>query len=197
MVEEVPWSDNTDSIINDLEGNISGKYSISLRDLLLKPEEYAGREGIKSKVEAIKADVGNYISQLLVALSAEQEAFKNDLEQATVQYQKVSASISEKSRASNVPYIAPLAINRNTEYDETIVIDEHNASVDSLIEKLLHVSNYVADISAAYKTYKIGAWIFSGSKVYSLAVNPPMSPVLDVETSSAEINDRLDMILQQ
>lgn len=196
MAEQVPWSDSTDKIISDLEGQISGKYSISIRDLLLKPEEYAGEEGMKSKAEGIKADVGDYISRLLAALSAEQETFKKDLEHATAQYQKVSDSITGQSKTSNIPYITPLAINRNTEFDETIVIAEHNAGVDSLIEKLLRVSNYVADISATYKTYKIGAWIFSGGKVYSLAVNPPLSPVLDIEASSAEINERLDMILQ-
>ncbi len=197
MADQIPWSDDTEKMIGDLEGKISEKYSVSLRDLLLKPEEYANKEGINSKIEGIKADVNDYVSQLLTALSTEQETFTKDLDHANAQYQKVNDSISEKSKMSDVPYIVPVAINRNTDYDETIVIDEHDASVDSLIEKLIRVSNYVADISATYKTYKIGAWIFSGSKVYSLAVNPPVSPILAVETAGAEINFRLDMALQQ
>ncbi len=197
MAEQMPWNEDTDKMISDLESKILEKYSLSLRSLLLKPEEYADNEGIKGKIEPIKADVNDYMSQLLAALSAEQETFKKDLDHANVQYQKINDSISEKSKMSNVPYITPLAINRNMDYDETIIIDEHNVNIDLLIERLMRTSNYVADISAAYKAYKIGAWIFSGNKVYSLAVNPPESPVLAVETASAEINLRLDMVLQQ
>jgi predicted RNA-binding protein with RPS1 domain len=43
------WSDYTDYVISSIDGKISGKYNLSIRDFLSNPAKYAKKENIKTE----------------------------------------------------------------------------------------------------------------------------------------------------
>ena len=194
MANRVPWDAQTDSFVSDLNPVISKKYGVNLRAMLLNPGAYAGKKDAQAAVDKLRGDVDRYFSQLLDGLKDEQERLGDVLEKATAQYKQVDSMISNKSSVLRIPYIRPLFVNRNPDNEETIVIEQYDSGLDPLIGKLVSVSSYVANVSATYKEYYIGSWLFSGSKNYILTMNPPISPVLAVENGSAIVNGILNSI---
>ena len=194
MAKEVPWDAQTDSFVSDLNTIISKKYGVDFKDMLLDPGAYVGKKDAQASVDKLRGDVDRYFSQLLDSMKEEQARLTAALEKSTDQYKQVDSAIAGKSSVLRVPYIRPLFVNRNPDNEETVVIDQYGSNLDAFIGKLASVSNYVANVSAAYKQYYIGSWLFSGSKNYVLTMNPPISPVLAVENGSAIINGILDGI---
>lgn len=191
MAKAIPWDEQTDLFIDDLNETLSNEYSINLRSLLMSPEKYLNKKGIGDTIKGMKEEVDSYFSKLLDGLKSEQEQLEKDLENATAQYKQVDAVISNKSAASRVPYVRPMLVNRNQNSEETIVVEQYSDNLDAFIGKLVGASNYVADLSTEYKGHFIGSWLFSGNRNYVLAVNPPVSPILVIENSRGVINDIL------
>jgi transcription termination factor NusB len=194
MASNVPWDAQTDSFVSDLNSVLSKKYSVNFRAMLLNPGAYAGKKDAQAAVDKLRGDVDRYFSQLLDNLKDEQDKLALALEKTTAQYKQVDSMIANKSSALRVPYVRPLFINRNPDNEETIVIEQYDSDLDSFIGKLVSISSYVANISATYKQYYLGSWLFSGPKNYLVAMNPPASPVLAVENGSAIVNGILDRI---
>lgn len=194
MAKQIPWDEQTDGFISDLEATVSKSRNISLRSLLMNPNKYLGKKDLGTAVEGIKKDSESYFSALLDDLKDEQAKLEVELESATAQYKEVDSVITNKSAAARVPYVKPLFVSRSPDREETIVIDKYDDGLEAFIGKLVNASNYVADMSATYKDYRLGSWVFSGARNYVLTINPPESPVLVIENSRNVLNGMLDDI---
>lgn len=194
MAKQLPWDEQTDGFISDLDETLSKKYGISLRSLLVNPNKYSGKKDLSKAIDGIRGDAATYFSELLDNLKEEQTKLEVELESADAQYREIDSLITNKSAAARVPYIKPLFVSRNPESEETIVIEKYDESLEAFVGKLVNASNYVADMSAVYKQYRLGSWVFSGAKNHVLTINPPASPVLVIENSRNQINDMLNDI---
>jgi transcription termination factor NusB len=197
VAKQIPWDEQTDIFVDDLNETLSKKYNINVRSLLMSPDRYLGKKGIGDIAKGIKTDTESYFSQILDGMKDEQTALDTQMENATAQYKQIDSVIASKSAVSRVPYVKPLFVNRNPDNEETVVIEQYSDDLDALIGKLVGGSSYVADLSAEYKEHKLGSWLFSGAKNYVLTVNPPASPVLQIESSRETINGVLDDILSR
>src|SRR5271157_452125 len=157
MARKVPWDAQTDSFVSDLNSVISKKYGVDFKGMLLNPAAYANKKDAQASVDKLRGDVDRYFSQLLDSMKDEQERLAAAMEKATDQYKRIDSVIASKSSVLRIPYVRPLVVNRNPDNEETIVIDQYDSVLDSFIGKLASVSNYVADVSATYKQYYIGA----------------------------------------
>ncbi len=194
MAKEAPWDDQTELFVSDLNDTISKKYNINFRSLLISPEKYVETKGIAGVVKQIKDDTDAYFSELMEGMGEEAKKLQAELESATSQYKQVDALLSGKAAAARVPYVKPFFVSRDADKEELIVVEQYDESLDALIGKLVTVSNYVADISNAYKEFRMGSWLFSGPKNHVLNINPPVSPVLVMENSKDVIDNILDDI---
>jgi transcription termination factor NusB len=197
MAKGVPWDGQTDGFITDIDGVVSKKYGVSLRNLLLHSSRYANKKDIASTVKNIKKEVSDYFDVMLSGLKEEQEKLDSELEEASSQYKQVDALIASKAAVARVPYVKPLYVDRNTANDETVIVDKYDTSFDGLIGKFVFGSHYIADMSATYKQHTLGSWLFSGQKNYVLTLTPPTSPVLAINNSIDTINGMLDDVLAE
>lgn len=187
------FSEATYRYIKAIDNGIKGKYSTSLNSVLTNPDDYLGKEGMKQTVQDMKKDANDYFDAITKEHGADTADFEEGLKNATQIYNSIDSTISAKAKEANIPYISPVDVERNTD-DEEIIIEEYGEAEEGLVEKLVGRSDYIADISTAYKNYVIGRWIFAGSKRRALSVNPPTSPILEIESSRAEINNVLDYV---
>ena len=194
MPEDVPWDGQVDAYITDIDDVVSKEYGVSFRDLLANPMKFSGDKKVIDAMPGIKAEVTSYFGNILKSMDEEVQKLNNEMEAATVQYDKIDEIIRIKVAAMKIPYIKPLYVNRNSSNEETILIESYDESLDPFIGKMVNISNYVADVSAGYKNYILGSWIFSGPKNYLLAINQPTSPVLQVETGSNTVNALLSAV---
>ena len=194
MAKQVPWDDQTDGFISDLDSTVSEKYKMSLRSLLMNPDKYLEKKELPDALTGIRGDAEAYFTELLDGLKDEQTKLESEMEGADAQYRDVEKVITDKSAAARVPYIKPLFISRDPDKEETILIDKYDESLEAFVGKLVTISNFVADISTLYKNHRLGSWIFSGAKNHVLTINPPASPVLIIENSRALISNMLDDI---
>ena len=197
MAKQAPWDEQTDMFIADLDASISKKYSLTLRSLLMNPDRYLNKKGITDTANAMKKDIDSYFSELLEGMEEEQQKLETEMESASAQYTQIDSVISNKSSISRIPYVKPLFISRNTNDEEVIVIEQYSENLDALIGKLINGSSYVADMSATYKQYHFGSWLFSGAKNYVLTLNPPISPVLAIENGKSTIDSILDDLVNR
>lgn len=194
MAKEAPWDDQTELFVSDLNDTISKKYNLNFRSLLMSPEKYLGTKGMSGTVKQIRADADAYFSELMEGMEEEAKKLQAELASATNQYKQVDVLLSEKAAAARIPYVKPFFVSRDSDREELIVVEQYEESLDSLVGKLVNVSNYVADISTAYKEFRMGSWLFSGTKNHVLSINPPVSPVLVMESSRDVIDNMLDDI---
>ena len=192
MAKEIPWDEQTDGFISDIDEAVTGKYNLSLRSLLINPNRYLNKKDLAATLSGIRADEASYFDSLLENLKDEQARLESEMESMTAQYKQIDSVITNKSAIARVPYIKPLFVSRSPDREESIVIDKYEESMDALVGKLVAASNYVADVSATYKQYTLGSWIFSGAKNHVLTINPPASPVLVIENSRTIIEDMLN-----
>jgi hypothetical protein len=194
MAKQIPWDDQTDGFISELDDSLSKKYGMSIRSLLLNPSKYMGKKGLNATVGGIRADVEAYFAALLGSMKDEQAKLDSELESADTQYREIDSLITNKAATARVPYVKPFFLTRNQDKEETIVIDKYDESLEAFVGKLVSISNFVADVSAVYKQYRLGSWVFSGVRNYVLNINPPASPVLVMDNSKVIINSILDEI---
>ena len=116
------------------------------------------------------------------------------LEAIDALHTQINQAVSSKAGIARVPFLRPADFDLGDADPETIYIDNYDGQVDILITKLINDSKYVCDLSTSYKKYSVGNWLFSGSKVCVLAVQPPESMVVAVENSRDTITDMLDDI---
>ncbi|MEM3215752.1 MAG: hypothetical protein QXS17_02460 [Candidatus Micrarchaeaceae archaeon] len=190
----VPWSDETDQFVKDLDNSINKKYNVSFRDLLLNPSKYYVKKDFRSTFDNISKDVDAYFDRLLAQYNDEKAKLDTELESLTSQYHQIDAVIAGKTSLARIPYIKPVAITRREAEDEVILLDNYDSNVDTLVGKLVNSSNYVADISIAYKQNIFGSWLFSGQKNYVLSLQIPASDVLTIETGRDTITYLLQAI---
>jgi transcription termination factor NusB len=194
MAKEAPWDDQTEMFVSDLNEKISKKYNINIRSLLISPDKYIGTKGMAGIAKQIRGETDEYFSDLMEGMEEEKQKLQKDLDSATSQYKQVDSIISSKAAASRVPYVKPLFISRDVDTEELVVVEQYDDTLDAFIGKLVNVSNYVADLSTAYKEFRMGSWLFSGAKNHVLSINPPTSPVLVMENSKDVIEGILDDI---
>lgn len=192
--ENVPWDEQTDRFINELDERISDKYGISFRDLILNPNKFATKKDMPLTFQNIRKDVDAYFDDLMDSFKDEKAKLDSELESLTAQYHEIDATITNKAALARVPYIKPKSIERKEEADENVIIDKYEPGMESLIGKLLSNAVYVADVSVPYKNYTLGSWLFSGQKNYLLSLDTPTSIVLNIETSRDVISYLLDTI---
>ncbi len=194
MAEEVdfPWSSDTDQFISNIDEQINQTYGVGLRQLLLSPDGFANTPDILNKIDGIKGSVDEYFTNIRNGFNDERSDFEKALTDADAQYNKIESTISTKASLSRVPYIKSGTINVDSALREEIGIDTYDTSVDSLISKLVNISNYIADISTTYKKYYLGSWLFSGQRAYVLTINPPDSPLIMLDQVNSEIDNLLD-----
>ncbi|MEM3781874.1 MAG: hypothetical protein QXT43_02860 [Candidatus Micrarchaeaceae archaeon] len=190
----VPWSEDTDRFVKDLDDSINKNYSVSFRDLLLNPGKYLAKKDFQSTFSSISKDVDAYFDGLLAQYKDEKAKLDNELESLTSQYHQIDAVIAGKASLARIPYIKPVAITRREAEDEVILLHNYDSNVDALVGKLVNASNYVADISVAYKQSIFGSWLFSGQKNYVLSLQIPESDVLTIETGRDTITYMLQAI---
>ena len=82
-----------------------------------------------------------------------------------------------------IPYVKPLFIDSDPNRREEITIESYDKGFEPLVSKFIENSYYVADLSAKYKEYNLGSWIFSGKKTYVLTLNQPTSVIFSIEDS--------------
>jgi hypothetical protein len=194
VAKQIPWDEQTDGFISDIDEIVSKAYNIQLRSLLMNPTKYLNSKDFRTTLDGIKSEVDSYFQALLDDLKDEQAKLDSEMESATAQYKQIDSVIANKAAAARVPYVRPLLVSRTPESEESIIIEKYDESMEAFIGKLVNISNYVADMSADYKQYKLGSWIFSGAKNHVLTLNPPASPILTVENSRGIINDMLRSI---
>jgi transcription termination factor NusB len=194
MAKQVPWDEQTDILLSDIDDSMLKKYSVSLKSIIMNPEKYVGKKGIEDTAKEMKGDADNYFSQLMTGMDDEARKLNVEMESATTQYKQVDSLIANKSAILRVPYIKPLFISRDQEKEELVLIDQYNETLDGFVGKLVSVSSYVADISSKYKTYILGSWLFSGAKNHVLTINPPASPVLAIDNAKEMVDSALDVV---
>ncbi len=194
MPKQVPWDEDTDGFISDLDDIVSKKYGMTLRSLLLNSAKYTGRLDAGATIDGAKEEVRTYFDSLLEGLKDEQAKLHSELEIANSQYISVDSAVTDKAAAARIPYIKPMYVSRQRESEEVVFIERYDESLEPFVGKLVAASNYVADVSAVYKTYRLGSWLFSGAKNHVLTINPPTSPILMIESSRDTVNDMLDAL---
>ncbi len=192
--QEIRFSPYAEAAIEKLESEILQKYKMSLRDILTNPREYSDKPGITDSVTKMKKDVDDYFNSMKAEYAQEEASLNSELKRLDEIYKQIDLKIKDKSKELGIPYINPITIVRNAENEETIIIYENDDSVQQLIEKLVPTSVYVADISTEYKDYSIGFWLFSGPKTRVLSINPPVSPLIDIEAGHDELISGLDSV---
>lgn len=194
MADDNTLSAETMNFVKTIDKQLGEKYVVSLQDVLSDSSSISRKGNAKDSIGNLKADVNAYFDSLLKNLEDEEKRFNSELEAASELYKKVSDFISSKCQTMGVPLIRPVAVERDQDKEETIVISVEDTAIELLISRLISNSTYIADTSTTYKTYNIGSWLFSGDKNYNINVNPPSSIILNIEASRDEINFRLDSI---
>ena len=190
----LPWDDQTDVFINEIDADVTKKYNISLRKLLLQPAEFAKTDKISDTVDKIKADVDAYFDEALAGLKDEDEELTKQLESIDAVHTQINQTINSRAGIARTPFVRPVDFDFGDTAPETIYIDAFNGQVDLLITKLINSSAYICDLSTSYRKYSIGSWLFSGNRSCLLSIQPPQSMVVSVENSRDAIIGMLDDI---
>ncbi|MCL4404889.1 hypothetical protein M1583_02780 [Candidatus Marsarchaeota archaeon] len=83
-------------------------------------------------------------------------------------------------------------MDRNTDFEETIYINNVDNGTIALVAKLAGSASFIVDLSTTYKTYNLGKWLFDGQKNY--VVNVAMEPnvYMDFDNVKEEIKALMD-----
>lgn len=193
MADAVPWDEETDNFITEIDANAKDSAN-SLRDLLTNPQKTMRKAGSAKALDDIRARVNGYFDSALGGMSEERQKLTHELESLNAQYIRMDHFIGEKALSLKVPYIKPALVEVNESLREEITIDQYSDEVELLAAKLASVSAYVADLSASYDGNMLGSWLFSGSKPYVLSFKEPDSPVITIERSRGLIIGLLDNV---
>ncbi len=190
--EPLPWGDEFDTFLSDMDDQIRKDYGMSLRDFFLNPDKFSSMVDIDDKIKKIRAYVDEYFSNMMESMHDEVDRFNNALKEEDAKCSKIDEAVSTKAALARIPYVRLNNITPTSTGVEEIGIDDYNNSIDALIAKLINVSTYVSDMSTEYKNYKLGHWMFSGQKNYVLSINMDSSPVIVVENLQSQMNAAFD-----
>jgi hypothetical protein len=186
------WSDYSDGVMKNIDRQISTKYKLTLRSLLTDPSKYVSQQNIQITIDNLKEEVQNYADGKAKDMVAEKKAFEDATMHSDALTSQLGQSIAMQAKQNKVPMIKPVAVDRDTTKEERIYVDSVDSGVSALVEKLVSSSVLIADFSAAYGKYKVGEWLFSGSKNYVLAVYLPANSYLLLQSSRDELIGLLD-----
>lgn len=150
------------------------------------------RQGSEKTLGDLRSRTDAYFDSQLDQIAGERQRLIHELESMHAQYTRMDQLIMEKAASMKVPYVKPALLEINQDLQEEITVDQYNDSVEGLINKLLSVSTYVADLSENFGDHMLGSWLFSGSKPYLVTMQQPDSPAMDIERSRALIDGMLD-----
>ena len=188
----LPWDDQTELFIRDIDATAVQKYGISARELILTPDKFEKTEDILDKIKGLRADTDSYFEEVMKDFTAENDELEEDLKKADALYNQVSQSISNKASLGRIPIIKTDGLDLSYSAPEIIYLDQLGSQVDSLVGRLVNFSNYIGDLSVSYRKYMIGSWLFSGQRSYLATVKAPDNPVLEIESSQSAIDAMLD-----
>ena len=188
----LPWSDETDQFISNIDRQIVQTYGVSLREVLLYPEKFANTKDINKKLDDMKKDIDAYFDKMREGMKDQEDEFEKALEFADAQFTKIDGIVATKASLSRVPYMKPVYVDSDSSKSEEIFIDQYNNGLDALLTKLVNISNYIANVSNTYKKYTLGSWLFSGQRNYIITVSTPNSPVLMIDRLNNEIGNLVD-----
>ncbi len=188
------WSDYTDGVIKNIDKQIgtSSKYKFTLRSLLTDPSKYAAQPNVQMAIGNLKEEVGKYIEGKSKAMEEERKVFEDAMASSDAVTSQLDQLITMHARQGNVPVIRPVTVDRDTTRDETIYISSMDGSVEALLERLVAGSMLIADSTTAYGNYRVGEWLFSGSKNYVLSVFLPTNSYFLLQSSRDELVGLLD-----
>ncbi len=193
-VTGLPWDDQTDVFINEIDADTTKKYNVSIRKLLLNPQDFTKMDNMPATIDKMKTDVIAYFDELLGDLKDEEDELTKQLEDVDAIHTQINQIVSSRSGIARVPFLTPADFDFGDVTPETIYINKYDGQIDLLITKLINCSNYVCDLSTSYRKYSIGSWLFSGSRSCLLSIKPPESMVVSIENSRDTITSRLDDI---
>ena len=191
---QLPWDEQTDTFIGAIDADVTKKYNVSLRNLLLYPETFTKVANMASTVGKIKGDVATYFDDMLADMKDEDDELTKRLEAVDAVHTQIDQTISSRAGIARVPYLRPANFDFGDSNPETIYIDKYDGQADILVTKLINGSNYVCDLTTSYRKYSIGNWLFSGSRSCLLSVQPPESVIVTIENSRDTITGMLDDI---
>jgi hypothetical protein len=194
--QAAPWDANTDGLITNLDKQITKEYGLSLRELLLTPEKFAGQKDALQNAEKIRDYVSKYFSGVKDGMKDEQAEFTKELENADAQSAKIEEVISTKAALARIPFIKPYYVDFDPARKEEITVDKYDNSVDALIAKLVNVSDYVSDMSGIYGKYVIGSWLFSGRKAYVISVYLEESIISSIDRMEEDLDSMIETAYQ-
>lgn len=186
------WSDFTDFVITNVDKKMGNKYKVSLRNLLSNPSKYASQADIQTVIKNMTQDVDSYVDQSVDAMPDESKKLDDALKKADSVTKQLSSTISMQCKQNKVPLVKPVSVDRDRTKEEAIFIDSAGSDVVSLAQKLIEISNLIADFSYQYRDAWIGSWLFSGKKNYTLNVYMPDNDVALLEASRNEITALLN-----
>lgn len=190
--EELPWSEEANTVIEDLSQDIDDKYGIKLKDLLMNPAFYVSKSGIDVTFSNIREEVEGYINNMLEQLGDEKKEMEKDGLKCDAVTKQLSQNISMQAKQNNIPIVKPSDMDRNTDFEETIYINNVDNGTIALVAKLAGSASFIVDLSTTYKTYNLGKWLFDGQKNY--VVNVAMEPnvYMDFDNVKEEIKALMD-----
>ncbi len=87
--EELPWDDQTDMFISNIDKSITKTYGLSIRELLLDPDKFTSTKDILDTLTKIRGNVDDYFTGLRDSMADEKASFTKALEDADMQYNKI------------------------------------------------------------------------------------------------------------
>jgi hypothetical protein len=190
--EEMPWSENADVVIEGVSQTINDKYGVALKDILTKPAFYVSKKGMETTFSNIREEVGNYIQELAKSMDDDRKNMEKDGLKCDAVTKQLAQNISMQAKQNNIPIIKPASMDRNTDNDEVIYVNNIDNGVMALLAKLSANSSFIADFSTTYKTYNLGQWLFDGQKNFLISVAMEPNPYMDLDSAKDEINMIMD-----
>lgn len=189
---ESVWNDYTDTVIKQITPTIKTKYNVDLNSLMLNPSQFSGKP-VASQLGDVIKDVNSEIDKMVESFGTASERLQDDMSKCDSISKRLAQQISLHAKQNNVPLVVPYLLERDVDKEEVIYVDNADDSTMQLAEKLVSMSTTVFTLSAEYKDYSLGGWVFSTpSKTYLLRVNVPLNPVLDLEGARNDITAALE-----
>jgi hypothetical protein len=167
---------------------------VSARDILTKPAFYVSKSNIETTFSNIREDVENYIEELAKGMEDDKKDMEKDGLKCDAVTKQLSQNISMQAKQNNIPIIKPVSIDRNTDGEEVVYINNVDNGIIALIAKLSTSTSFIADFSTVYKTYNLGQWLFDGQKNYVINVAMEPNAYMDLDSAKEEINVIMDGI---
>ncbi|MEM3199526.1 MAG: hypothetical protein QXD11_02145 [Candidatus Micrarchaeaceae archaeon] len=186
------WSSYTEYLITAIDMKIGSKYGVSIRELLNNPAKFASNKGILDTINSIKDDVQEYVKSKIDSKEDEKEALETSLQKADDLTGQFRQAIKDQAEKVGVAIITPDSISRDESKDEIIFTNDASPASLAMVQKLVSMTLFIADLTTTYKNYSIGSWLFSGYKNYVVNVALPQNEVMLLDTSKNELIDLLD-----